>query len=139
MIRRPPRSTRTDTLFPYTTLFRSGAADIGMADISAVISARQRNNTPVKSIATVFTHSPHSLFVLKDSGITNFTGLEGKKIAVSAGNSHKLYFPFVAAKAHTDPSKIHWVTVDGSSMAPLLISEEHTSEPDRKSTRLNSS
>src|SRR3546814_6191999 len=26
MIRRPPRSTRTDTLFPYTTLFRSGVA-----------------------------------------------------------------------------------------------------------------
>src|SRR3546814_13165667 len=26
MIRRPPRSTRTDTLFPYTTLFRSGFA-----------------------------------------------------------------------------------------------------------------
>src|SRR3546814_20250306 len=27
MIRRPPRSTRTDTLFPYTTLFRSGIGD----------------------------------------------------------------------------------------------------------------
>src|SRR3546814_9507756 len=27
MIRRPPRSTRTDTLFPYTTLFRSLAAE----------------------------------------------------------------------------------------------------------------
>src|SRR3546814_7010756 len=27
MIRRPPRSTRTDTLFPYTTLFRSAALD----------------------------------------------------------------------------------------------------------------
>src|SRR3546814_10193300 len=27
MIRRPPRSTRTDTLFPYTTLFRSLRAD----------------------------------------------------------------------------------------------------------------
>src|SRR3546814_5701238 len=26
MIRRPPRSTRTDTLFPYTTLFRSAAS-----------------------------------------------------------------------------------------------------------------
>src|SRR3546814_14175072 len=26
MIRRPPRSTRTDTLFPYTTLFRSGGS-----------------------------------------------------------------------------------------------------------------
>src|SRR3546814_10843837 len=29
MIRRPPRSTRTDTLFPYTTLFRSAASLIG--------------------------------------------------------------------------------------------------------------
>src|SRR3546814_16109650 len=29
MIRRPPRSTRTDTLFPYTTLFRSGHAGRG--------------------------------------------------------------------------------------------------------------
>src|SRR3546814_495487 len=29
MIRRPPRSTRTDTLFPYTTLFRSLFAKLG--------------------------------------------------------------------------------------------------------------
>src|SRR3546814_6400541 len=33
MIRRPPRSTRTDTLFPYTTLFRSGyVADVPVDD-----------------------------------------------------------------------------------------------------------
>src|SRR3546814_18207461 len=31
MIRRPPRSTRTDTLFPYTTLFRSRRAAIARA------------------------------------------------------------------------------------------------------------
>src|SRR3546814_6711440 len=30
MIRRPPRSTRTDTLFPYTTLFRSGAQTLAL-------------------------------------------------------------------------------------------------------------
>src|SRR3546814_11044795 len=30
MIRRPPRSTRTDTLFPYTTLFRSLGFKIGL-------------------------------------------------------------------------------------------------------------
>src|SRR3546814_5908429 len=29
MIRRPPRSTRTDTLFPYTTLFRSHRSRLG--------------------------------------------------------------------------------------------------------------
>src|SRR3546814_3600660 len=43
MIRRPPRSTRTDTLFPYTTLFRShglidsqGSADMGQAFAKAL-------------------------------------------------------------------------------------------------------
>src|SRR3546814_10532881 len=38
MIRRPPRSTRTDTLFPYTPLFRSGdqPRDLGEADLHAV-------------------------------------------------------------------------------------------------------
>src|SRR3546814_7489968 len=38
MIRRPPRSTRTDTLFPYTTLFRSvrraGAAALDLAYVA---------------------------------------------------------------------------------------------------------
>src|SRR3546814_320307 len=33
MIRRPPRSTRTDTLFPYTTLFRSALGPSGVGDI----------------------------------------------------------------------------------------------------------
>src|SRR3546814_7378599 len=32
MIRRPPRSTRTDTLFPYTTLFRSAAVFAAMPE-----------------------------------------------------------------------------------------------------------
>src|SRR3546814_13903321 len=41
MIRRPPRSTRTDTLFPYTTLFRSpelanAAIAQGQADLVAI-------------------------------------------------------------------------------------------------------
>src|SRR3546814_14003487 len=41
MIRRPPRSTRTDTLFPYTTLFRSlpMLAERGIPDGMAVFAA----------------------------------------------------------------------------------------------------
>src|SRR3546814_434938 len=34
MIRRPPRSTRTDTLFPYTTLFRSTVTDAGVSVVT---------------------------------------------------------------------------------------------------------
>src|SRR3546814_6572587 len=36
MIRRPPRSTRTDTLFPYTTLFRSWT-DLGLRIVERLL------------------------------------------------------------------------------------------------------
>src|SRR3546814_11722123 len=42
MIRRPPRSTRTDTLFPYTTLFRSRSK----AALAVVGSAARRHAPP---------------------------------------------------------------------------------------------
>src|SRR3546814_2272011 len=55
MIRRPPRSTRTDTLFPYTTLFRSvldadalgraGGAR-GVDHVRQVVRARRRSRVP---------------------------------------------------------------------------------------------
>src|SRR3546814_3757667 len=46
MIRRPPRSTRTDTLFPYTTLFRSyGATDADFAKVK-VKNARHGLHNP---------------------------------------------------------------------------------------------
>src|SRR3546814_6590611 len=40
MIRRPPRSTRTDTLFPYTTLFRSLGGERAL--VRAVLAHRPR-------------------------------------------------------------------------------------------------
>src|SRR3546814_8510437 len=43
MIRRPPRSTRTDTLFPYTTLFRSHKGGAKVSDGSADVVLTFRN------------------------------------------------------------------------------------------------
>src|SRR3546814_15961471 len=40
MVRRPPRSTRTDTLFPYTTLFRSAGFHRGVARRLALAGGR---------------------------------------------------------------------------------------------------
>src|SRR3546814_2348083 len=37
MIRRPPRSTRTDTLFPYTTLFRSPLTAVRVIDFTVFL------------------------------------------------------------------------------------------------------
>src|SRR3546814_16659206 len=55
MIRRPPRSTRTDTLFPYTTLFRSrvidGHASVAEEEIFHAWNAAQASGTPLLIIA----------------------------------------------------------------------------------------
>src|SRR3546814_2874104 len=40
MIRRPPRSTRTDTLFPYTTLFRSLVFELRRRIVEICLAAR---------------------------------------------------------------------------------------------------
>src|SRR3546814_19486595 len=45
MIRRPPRSTRTDTLFPYTTLFRSY--------VSTVLGCPYQGDVPVADVVRV--------------------------------------------------------------------------------------
>src|SRR3546814_14513267 len=54
MIRRPPRSTRTDTLFPYTTLFRSGQFRRSLSAGTAVKDRRrdQRATTTGRELGT---------------------------------------------------------------------------------------
>src|SRR3546814_12464414 len=45
MIRRPPRSTRTDTLFPYTTLFRSALDTLALIERGGPYPHRQDGGT----------------------------------------------------------------------------------------------
>src|SRR3546814_1113999 len=54
MIRRPPRSTRTDTLFPYTTLFRSPYFLSGIPTTAASLTAGWRR--------MAFSTSPENTF-----------------------------------------------------------------------------
>src|SRR3546814_2238501 len=56
MKRRPPRSTRTDTLFPYTTLFRSGPTPEPCRD-AASAARPPRHSCPARSRTTSATGS----------------------------------------------------------------------------------
>src|SRR3546814_3880040 len=55
MIRRPPRSTRTDTLFPYTTLFRSTPAH-GVGTGTQALAQRARDLPGGKVQAVLLSH-----------------------------------------------------------------------------------
>src|SRR3546814_19266436 len=66
MIRRPPRSTRPDTLFPYTTLFRSGLDDKNIVIPSGDFSlpgfrARPKGNNHAPVLIVV-----HEIFVVHE-------------------------------------------------------------------------
>src|SRR3546814_13746549 len=66
MIRRPPRSTRTDTLFPYTTLFRSNPEasaafpnfDKGMKNDCADLRSRHLRMPPEHRVSFERRHAP---------------------------------------------------------------------------------
>src|SRR3546814_15566022 len=90
MIRRPPRSTRTDTLFPYTTLFRSGR-----------IPSDRFLSQPFH-VAEVFTGSPGVFVELPDT-------IKGFKCLCEGDYDHLpesafyLVGPLEEAVAHAEP------------------------------------
>src|SRR3546814_14736962 len=53
MIRRPPRSTRTDTLFPYTTLFRSNEEGQSV-QLAQLFDHGREDDPPIVVIAKLF-------------------------------------------------------------------------------------
>src|SRR3546814_1738462 len=60
MIRRPPRSTRTDTLFPYTTLFRSrlDSNDENAGGSMGALQHQREHHQPRLRSRSVREHSP---------------------------------------------------------------------------------
>src|SRR3546814_16684855 len=80
MIRRPPRSTRTDHLFPYTTLFRSTSAVtvVVMAAIAAVM-AWQSRNTAIETVQREMTSALHGVDQSMQLVFANASD-QGKKI-----------------------------------------------------------
>src|SRR3546814_5068359 len=78
MIRRPPRSTRTDTLFPYTTLFRSkigGDRETAAARIGrqAGLTTEEVLRSPYAFIGSPQEVADHVRRVRDEMGISSFT------------------------------------------------------------------
>src|SRR3546814_17065620 len=61
MIRRPPRSTRTDTLFPYTTLFRSEDRHLDVVDRDLGGELTSRGGGVVRLEVVLHVGLPHGL------------------------------------------------------------------------------
>src|SRR3546814_15906071 len=110
MMLRPPRSTRTDTLFPYTTLFRSGAMRVLILGLLIGV--------PASALYPVMPTSGFAVALM-------FVAFIGKSVATAGGP---------AAMALIAPGEIR-----GQSLAIYNSFIALVGPLDRKSTRLNSS
>src|SRR3546814_1739931 len=115
MIRRPPRSTRTDTLFPYTTRFRSMTS-------AAPCSGSRRTFLPPK---------PETA----KQGLHNMTRLNGKTAVITGGATG---IGLAAAKRFIEEGAFVFIFGRRQDALDAAVAELG-SNADRKSTRLNSS
>src|SRR3546814_3435885 len=130
MIRRPPRSTRTDTLFPYTTLFRSLlVGDDHDRGVVALLDLAQRAALFVEQVVGdvdrgLHQHLPGVLLHRVLFGDAD----DGQRQRLDAAHAA------VAFAARADD-----LAGFAQARAQALARELEQAEADRKSTRLNSS
>src|SRR3546814_3663184 len=87
MIRRPPRSTRTDTLVPYTTLFRSAHAGKPVNDVGA---PRRRREVPRQDRQEVIDLALLHRRVLRRTGDGDVGGADQRQVARSEEHTSEL-------------------------------------------------
>src|SRR3546814_11112606 len=84
MIRRPPRSTRTDTLFPYTTLFRSEGREVfrhAVTKMSEVIlEALEATGLTAEDIDWFVPHQANKRII---DGTARKLGIDGDRVVVT--------------------------------------------------------
>ena len=84
----------------------AGQGEVGISDISALIAARANTDVAVKAIALWYRRPPHGIFVRADSPIKTPKDLEGKKLAISPGNSHQILWPVFERLSGLKPNSV---------------------------------
>src|SRR3546814_3472871 len=141
MIRQPPRSTRTDTLFPYTAHVRSmaaGAVSLSFlgwglcAPLVGLLSDRIGARRPLMIIGSTLSFCTNAAIIrLTDLSLVVISLV----LFVNGAVSCCMLLTFAFAKEHNPP----WASgaAIGFSNTAVMLSGALL-QPDRKSTRLNS-
>src|SRR3546814_13584151 len=109
MIRRPPRSTRTDTLFPYTTLCRSCVGG-GSCGVSGLVAVAQSTRAAVDNARQIQQGTLESGFVQSDIA---YWAYHGEELFLTGGPLKSL-----RAIANLYPQTIHQI---GSASCRYIV------------------
>src|SRR3546814_10283764 len=141
MILRPPRSTRTDTLFPYTTLFRSKKISLSQArDIpfdKLVLSGRNvrrvQAGVPIEELAEDIARRT----LLQSLSVRPIPEREGFYEVQAGGRRYRALERLVKQKRLAKNAPIPCIVREDGILEEDSLAENV--QRDRKSTRLNSS
>src|SRR3546814_7631631 len=152
MIRRPPRSTRTYTLLPYTTLFRSVEDVVEGAEGLVAGGFRQqhviRGEVGAQAARQAAAVDPDATVARLHVETAETTGREravlirgaGGEVAIGAAERAVVPAGAVAAGAFAQVGRLGKVLRTGFQRVAVVVADEtHHVGADRKSTRLNSS
>jgi len=98
----------------------AGSDDFGVADSSSVMLLASRG-AEVKTIMTIHANSVFGVISLAETGIKQPKDLEGKRLAISAGDALTQLFPAFAKSAGIDRSKISLVQIDPAGKVVALL------------------
>lgn len=103
------------------TKMATGASDVGIVGLSALMSASANEDVPVTAILSYFNKGPHSFYSLSETGITSVADLEGKKVVTAPFTSSNIFLPLVLESAGLSEDDIELTQSDPGTLAPLVL------------------
>jgi NitT/TauT family transport system substrate-binding protein len=94
-----------------------------MADAGSLMVGAARG-IPAKAVMTVVGVSSFAVVARKDSGITSIKDLQGKRLAVTAGDALTQLWPAVVAANKLDASTIRLVMMDAAAKIPSVLEKQ---------------
>ena len=102
----------------------AGQSQFIFQDIAVMLSVRATEGAKIKALACMYQKTPHTLFYIKNNGIVKPKDIEGKKIALTPGDSPRKMFPAFAKASGIDESKVSWLSVDPNSKNAVLLNHQ---------------
>lgn len=98
----------------------SGAADIGVTGIEAVLAAGYEGQLPVRVIFGLYSAKPDAIFTTADSAIDSIDDLAGRRVATATFSNSNIVWPLIAEMNDLDLADVEVIQVDAASVAPML-------------------
>jgi NitT/TauT family transport system substrate-binding protein len=99
----------------------SGASDMALADINALIRYRDKENAPpIKAVFVLYNKAPYALIARKSRGIKSIADIEGKTIGLVDNDLAAKLWPAVAHQNHIDLSKVKAEKINAAVREPML-------------------